>query len=309
MNKSVDARATVNSGAQKNNRIVIVTYAVSMLCHMLFFAVIIYGPALKPQKKFIPSVINVSMVSFSAPEAVRQPAKPTKPAVAEPEVQVAVKKTQPEIKAKPQPEPVPEPVVSIKKKSKKAIFKKNIPKKPKPKQSLKKKTFKRTKVLKSAIRRIEKDIEKSRPDPLKTAIDKLRQKVGDADMPVDRKIKSAGIGPNGSVAGQNSGLNTGQTLELINIYRIEIAYQIQKNWAFSDQLAGGRSDLKVSLVFKIMPDGEIRNIFFTDRSGNNYLDESAYNAIVKSSPVKGHPEGTRRPYVEMGVEFTPEGIN
>ncbi|MBW2592274.1 MAG: TonB C-terminal domain-containing protein, partial [Deltaproteobacteria bacterium] len=64
-----------------------------------------------------------------------------------------------------------------------------------------------------------------------------------------------------------------------------------------------------SLVFKIMPDGEIRDIFFTDRSGNNYLDESAYNAIQKSNPVKGHPEGTRRSSVEMGLEFTPEGIN
>ncbi len=306
MKKSVEARATANFGAQKNTRTFVLIYAVSILFHVLFFGILIYGPTLKPQKKFIPSVIDVTMVNFSTPEAITQPVKP---AVVEPEPPVAVEKEQTEIKSEPKAEDVPEPVVSIKKESEKAVLKKNIPKKLK--RSLKKKTFKRTKVLKSAIRRIKKDIAKSKPDPLKTAIDKLRQKVGDADMPVGRKAKSVRgtTGQSGSSAGQNSDLSTGQILELIDIYRVEIAFQIQKNWAFSDQLAGGRDNLKVSIAFKIMPNGEIRDIFFTDRSGNNYLDESTYNAIQKSNPVKPHPEGVRRPYVEMGLEFTPAGIN
>ncbi len=314
MKKSVDARATVNFGPQKNTRTVVLTYMVSVLCHVVFFVILIYGPTLQPQKKFLPSVIDVSMVSFSAPEAVKQPIKE---AAAEPEPQAVLEKTQPDIKPEPQPEIKPEPDVSIKKKPdvsvrkkpEKTVVKKKISKKPK--RSLKKKTFKRTKVLKSAIRRIEKDIDKSKPDPLKRAIDKLRQKVGDTDKPVGRKPLSTASpdGQSGSEGGLKSGLTTGQILELIDIYRVEVAYQIQKNWAFSGQLAGGRSDLKVSLVFKIMPDGEIKDIFFTDRSGNNYLDESAYNAIRKSNPVKRHPEGIRRPYVRMGLEFTPEGIN
>lgn len=309
MKKSVDARATVNFGAKKHARTVILTYAVSILCHGMFFAVLVYGPALKPRGKFTPSVINVSMVSFSAPEAAEQPVKPA-PAEPEPAVK-AVKKEQPKIKPEPRPEPEPavEPVVSVRKKPEKTVVKKNIP--VKPKRSLKKRTFKRTKVLKSAIRRIEKDIDKSRPDPLKRAIDKLRQKVGDADVPVGGRAQPARgtAAQSGAASGQGQGPDTGHILELIDIYRVNVAYQIQKNWAFSDQLAGGRSDLKVSLVFKIMPDGEIRDIFFTDRSGNNYLDESAYNAIQKSNPVNPHPEGIRRPYVEMGLEFTPEGIN
>ena len=62
------------------------------------------------------------------------------------------------------------------------------------------------------------------------------------------------------------------------------------------------------LVFKVMPNGEIRDVFFTDRSGNNNFDESAYRAIMKSNPVDPHPPGIIRPYVQMGLRFTPEGI-
>jgi TonB family protein len=94
---------------------------------------------------------------------------------------------------------------------------------------------------------------------------------------------------------------------LIQIYKLEIAYQIQKNWAFSEQLAGMRNDLKALLVFKVMPDGEIRDVFFTDRSGNRYLDESAHKAIIKSNPILPHPKGVIRPYVTVGIRFTPEG--
>jgi colicin import membrane protein len=92
------------------------------------------------------------------------------------------------------------------------------------------------------------------------------------------------------------------------LYRIEIAYQIQKNWAFNDQLAGDDQSLMAAIVFKVMPDGEIRDVFFTDHSGNAYLDESAYKAIIKSNPVDRHPQGLVRPYVEIGIRFTPQGI-
>ena len=96
--------------------------------------------------------------------------------------------------------------------------------------------------------------------------------------------------------------------ERIDLYRLEIAFQIQKNWAFNEQLVGGDQSLVAAIVFKVMPDGEIRDIFFTDRSGNTYLDESAYKAIVKSNPVDSHPNGLVQPYVEIGIRFTPQGI-
>ena len=64
----------------------------------------------------------------------------------------------------------------------------------------------------------------------------------------------------------------------------------------------------MGLTFKVMPNGEIRDVTFMDRSGNKYLDESGYRAIMKSNPVKPHPDGIVRAYVLMGVRFTPEGM-
>ena len=83
---------------------------------------------------------------------------------------------------------------------------------------------------------------------------------------------------------------------------------MERNWAFSQQLAGEGQELQVKLVFKVMPDGDITDIRFTENSGNSYLDESAYRAIVKAKPVSPHPTGVRAPYVTVGVRFTPEGM-
>jgi colicin import membrane protein len=97
-------------------------------------------------------------------------------------------------------------------------------------------------------------------------------------------------------------------VEAIDLYRLEVAFAINRNWAFADQLARDRGEMVASIVFKVMPDGRIEDIFFTDRSGNPYLDESAYRAIVKSSPVRPHPSELKRSYIEMGLRFTPKGV-
>jgi colicin import membrane protein len=99
-----------------------------------------------------------------------------------------------------------------------------------------------------------------------------------------------------------------RVLKLLDIYRIEIARQIQKNWAFSEQLAGGGKDLEALVAIKIMPNGEIKDIWFDKRSGNRYLDETVEKAIRKSNPLPPLPKGYLRPFFEAGFRFTPEGI-
>ena len=61
-------------------------------------------------------------------------------------------------------------------------------------------------------------------------------------------------------------------------------------------------------VFMVLPSGEVTDIRFTERSGNSYLDESAYKADVKASPVSPHPQGIRELYVTVALRFTPQGI-
>ena len=175
------------------------------------------------------------------------------------------------------------------------------------KSAMKYKTFKSEKILKNALQRVENKVDSQPPKPLEDTIKRLRDKVAKegksgatgADVP-DTGKTGTGIGFGGH-GGQKE-------IELIDLYRLEIAYAVQKNWAFADQLAGGGNQMVASIVFKVMPDGKIVDIFFTDHSGNAYLDDSAYKAIVKTSPVKPFPNGLNRAYIEMGLRFTPEGV-
>ena len=98
-------------------------------------------------------------------------------------------------------------------------------------------------------------------------------------------------------------------LEIIDDYRSDIAYQINGNWIFPKQIAQKKEKLMASLVFKVMPDGRIEDIFFVQKSGNKNLDDSAMKAIIKSSPVKAHPTELNRPYVAMGLNFTNQGFH
>ena len=240
----------------------------------------------------MPSIIDVQMVDLSqisgaskakTSEAVSEPTPVTEPPK-ETEAPVSVSREESAVK----------PEVSV------------APVHKETKSSLKYKTFKSKKVLENALQRVEKKVDSLPPKPLEDTIKRLRDKVAKEGKPgtegeetTDAKETGKGIG---------FGRGSQKEIELIDLYRAEVAYTVNKNWAFAEQLSGGGKDLVASIVFKVMKDGTITDIFFTDRSGNAYLDESGYKAIVKSSPVKPHPDGLNRPYVEMGLRFGPEGV-
>lgn len=254
-------------------------FTLSTVCHLILFGMFIFVPNLKTERKSALSVINVSMVALPVRE--KTPAPKVQPP-AENKIPVVTSKTVSEVSPKQLPK----------------VNKEKI------KRSLKKETFRSSKVLKRAITKIKDQITESRPDQISQALDRLKDKVEKTVEP-DRQNRQAAKGP-AAVGGPET--DSKRVLELIDIYRVEVAYQVQKNWAFSEQLAGGRSDLSVELVFKIMPNGEIRDIWFDKRSGNNYLDESAKKAVLKSNPVRPHPPGIVKPFVSVGLRFTPKGV-
>lgn len=265
------------------------TFTVSSICHLLLFAILIFFPDRAWDRKAPPSFINVSIVSLPTLEKGLTPYD--KPSI-EPEKQATTQKKRPTPTAKAIPVAAQKPSEAI------SVQKKTI----KPKRSLKKKTFKTAKVVKSAVDNIEKRVEESRPDQITRAMDRLRDQVKKNETTSQKKHQ----GKTGSRAMEGTGGT--QVLELITIYQYDIALQIEKNWAFSEQLAGGRTDLAAELAFTVMPSGEIRDIWFDKRSGNKYLDDSAKKAIMKSNPVRPHPSGIRKPYMTMGLRFTPEGV-
>jgi colicin import membrane protein len=186
--------------------------------------------------------------------------------------------------------------------------------KPKAKKSLKKQTIDRQKIIDQAVSKIEKNVEKSTSDSVQQALARLKEKVGQTEAAGSR-AEAAAPGATaaqnaaaGGMPGGGGGEGARRTLEITDLYRIEIAFQVERHWAFSQQLAGDDRSQQASLVFKVLPSGEITDIRFTQKSGNPYLDDSAYKAIVKANPVPPHPDGLNAPYVTVGLRFTPEGL-
>ncbi len=165
-------------------------------------------------------------------------------------------------------------------------------------------------MIENAVSGVQKKVEKSKSDSVNQAIEALKKKVAQTQTNAVQtgKTARAATGTAGAGVPGTTGSGGKRALELIDIYKIEVAFQVERHWAFSEQLAGDGRALQASLVFRVLPSGEVTDIRFTERSGNSYLDESAHKAIVKASPVSPHPEGVRELYVTVALRFTPQGI-
>jgi colicin import membrane protein len=300
------ARRLDHSEGEDHTHAVAYPFLLSFGLHLLVIGALVFIPTSFSTPRLPPGAISVSLVALPGPgpgagagdggpaaekpkpAEVPKPAEAPKPAPEKPAVPVA----------EPAPKPVPaapKPEVSL------------APPKVKEKKSLKEETKNPQKMIEQAIERIEKKVKEPESGSVNAAIDRIRKKLGEGEAAQPRPGPPggavSGAGPGGGGGGGGAG-----PIEPIDIYRAEIAYQVEKNWAFSPQLAGGDKKLQAGLVFKVLPNGEITDIRYVDRSNNTYLDESAYRAIAKSSPVKPHPPSIKMPYVQVAIRFTPEGI-
>jgi colicin import membrane protein len=257
---------------------------VSIVCHVLFFSGVLILPELRFSRPYIPSAVEVDLVSLPRAAVRGARAKPVKsvelPKPPKPAKELeAVKPQQKPLQAEePKPEKASPKPVSM------------APKPMEVKRSLKQKTYSASRVIKSAISKIEKEADKSRPQSVVQAIDKLKEEVESTE----------GVADKGGAAG--SGMDE-KTVELLDIYHAEIWDRIRKNWAYSGEMAGGRTDLEATIIVKIMRRGEIRDIWFEKRSGNTYFDDSVYKAVKKSDPLPPLPEGFLGPYHDVGFRF------
>ncbi len=264
------------------------TLTVSLICHLMFFVVLIFAPGFIPEKKTQPRVINISLVTQSSNKHMAAKAVTDK-AMGKPRKKAPVIRPSKRIN-------------NVINKSSKSVPVTTSPKKVK--RSLKKKTFKSSKIVKSAISKLEKKVEKARPDTITKAIDRLKKKTGQAEAieRIKKKVEKGPLIPGGS------GVGSKQALKLIDLYRYEIALKVQQNWAYSGQLAGDNEDLIAEIAFTVMPNGEIRDIWFDKRSGSRYLDDSSKKAVLKSNPVHPHPPGVAKTFIQVGLRFTPRGV-
>jgi len=258
-------------------------FAASVLCHLAFFGVMVFMPASSTSShRLAPRAISVDLVSLPAGEPTPAPPVPdTKPAP-------VVKQETPPPEAVPIPTPKPAPVPVVSK-----------PKAPKVVKSLKKKTLKKDKLKKTVVQKPTPPAAKPRQSKVSKAIESMRSKVATQE-------KTRATSGSGTPTGGGSG--GAAVLSRIQNYKIEAAIAVSQSWAFSQQLAAANEQLETLISFRILPNGDITDIEIVQSSGNRYLDESAYRAVKKASPVAPHPEGLNRPYIEVGLRATPAGF-
>ncbi len=270
-----------------------VPIAVSFIGHLVFCLLIILLPKFSPSTKMPSHFINVQLVSPSValPDAAQAPKEET-PAAETP----APKASTPP----PVAEAAPKAKVSTAQKSKDAVS--LAPKTAEKLQSMKRMTFKRERVMESAIKNVEKRVESSKTDQKQQALDRIRADLREKEA----QETSADSGTANSSA--DLGRKGVPTSDIQRIYSAEVTIHIQKNWAFSEQMAGGEKNLYNEVVIKIARNGNIVDIWFDRRSGNSYFDDSTYKAILKSSPLPPIPDEISGSSMTLGFRFIPEGI-
>jgi colicin import membrane protein len=261
----------------------ILFFSVSAMAHLVFFAGLFFAPDIAPKRNFSIAAINVNLVTLTDSGVIKTSDNAAFQTQKQPVTRKAYKK--------------PSKTVSL------------SPTKKKVKKSLKKKTFKSDKVVKNAISEIKKRVDESRPKPISDALEKLRRKVDQVD-PVARLKKKQTNQEGGTTTGiyGRYGRGSGKTPEIMQIYNAEIAWQIKKNWVFAEEFAKSNADLEAALAIKIMPNGEIKDIWFDKKSGNAFLDDSVYKAVMKSNPLPPFPKGYLLPDYTVGFRFGPKGI-
>ncbi len=315
------------NGQPKNFRSIVGPVVLSLVFHLVFFILLMFIPKPSLEKSYDPTVIDVHMVSPGelqgemenardpVPETKSKPSAAPEISTSEPEIstsepEIEVSENKPEAKKSPPEQSTTQPEAEI------SLSPDKKPEK-KVKESLKKRTFQPSTVVRNTIERLEKKTETQkethRPGTVTDAIERLRKNLnkghpegGDTkktSLPENNTASKESPGGNGTADGK--GLKSWKPFA---IYNVEIAYQIQKNWAFSEQLSGEKKNLETLVGIKILPNGDIKDIWIDKRSGNSYLDESVIRAIKKSSPLPPLPKDFTGPFYTVGLRFTPKGI-
>lgn len=277
----------------------------SVILHMAVVSVGFIDFKISPKKDYRHNSLNVSIVSSAKPEqnSVEKKSKSL-------EKQVKKDSAVPVInhkKEKPKEEvlEVKKPLISQNKKKlppakDEAINKKTLPAKNTAKEK------KNIESVKKTISEYKKEVDSSQTvsnqknlDNVIKDIEKLRQDV----LKSDEKNASSDTGS--FLAGFSEGA---ELAEKIDRYRYKISYEVEKKWALPSELIDVGEKLETAIVFSVLPDGSIINIWFDKKSGNEYFDESVYRAVQKANPVSPHPQGIDQKSVDVGLRFTPKGL-
>ncbi len=173
---------------------------------------------------------------------------------------------------------------------------------PVVKESLKAKTFKPERLIEAAVKRIEKEAKAGRPSAVEKKIEQIEKNIQkQVAVPAPKSAARAGDAPQDGI--DPSGYDS------MDIYKAEIQVKLKSNWVFPERLAKDAKGLETRLMVMISKDGRISDVWYDKMSGNRFLDESAYRAVMKSNPLPPLPDGYNRPFFSLMIVFTPRGVS
>jgi len=291
----IQPASTILYGVDNQTRNFFIFSSISLSCHLFIFALIVFVhfPTDIDFKIKAPPAINVDLVSFN-PEIPLPTSKAENSIPAQPDrIDRLIDKVE-KIPYRHEPETL-RAKKTLKKKLKQSDYVIEKPTKKVKKPHAKKK-INTAKVLEEAVKRIQKQSETSRPKSVADRIERLKKEIQN----------QSGITrtPSGL---SDSGGPYSKDFSQIEIYQAEVSVRLKNNWVFSEKLAGDTKGLESRLVIKILPDGRITDVWFEKRSGNTYLDNSAYKTVMKSNPLPPLPDGFS--YFHLVLGFTPTGLN
>lgn len=308
----------------RENKVMVYAVSLSLLIHIVFFGVFIIFPefsgkrTIEPQPIFIhivggdgdpgPITVNPADTGTAPVEATASDKLPisTKPEVVAPvhvpeppQVQVI----EPSVYAQKPPEDTPvaeDPVAP-----------EVVPDNVATKASQSTKTKDAAQKVEQVLQQLQNTAQQSSQavqqaqtgqESVASAVDQLRQKL--ANEQAGATGSGTGVGSGGGAGVGHGGPGGPEAVYLGIIVPI-----IEKSWSFAPAMFNGHARMQVIVSCRIMPSGEVTDIKFVSKSGNAYLDESAFRAMAKSSPLPSFANsGIKRPYLELQFRFTPQGL-
>ncbi len=90
----------------------------------------------------------------------------------------------------------------------------------------------------------------------------------------------------------------------ILLYKLEIYERIKGNWSYVSLLGpDNKKDFIAIVELQVKRDGTVLKTKVTRSSGNAQFDESVLKAIKRSTPLPPFPEGYRKTYDEIEINF------
>lgn len=151
-----------------------------------------------------------------------------------------------------------------------------------------------------ALDKIRKKVDERRKEE---AIDTIRNRIADAESREGMGDDESALGLSGMPPGGGMVANLPLNYRL---YYQTIEQKIKNNWnlALPRGIIEDMRGMEVVISITIRSDGEITDVSFEEKTGNVYLDDSAYRAVKKSSPLPPFSEfNIREPFFETGIVF------